>query len=117
MRRAIDVDADADAPVRAAVELFTLTTTITITTPTPHKLLINLFFFPIGISGRRAHSAAFDGVLVLFLFFLGPSDQGIFNSLSFALHFRFFEQGGSRCIKKYVQGLLLCATLDILARW
>ena len=85
MRRAIDVDADADASVHAAVELFplttTTTTTITITTPTPHELLINLFFFPIGISGRRAHSAAFDGVLVLFLlFFLGPSDQGIFSS-------------------------------------
>jgi hypothetical protein len=80
MRRAIDVDADADASVRCYWAL-PLTTTITITTPTPHELLINLFFFPIGISSRRAHSAAFDGVLVLFvLFFLGPSDQGIFSS-------------------------------------
>jgi hypothetical protein len=85
MRRAIDVDADADASLRAccwALPLTTTTTiTITITTPTPHELLINLFFFSIGISGRHAHSAAFDGVLVLLLlFFLGPSDRGIFSS-------------------------------------
>ena len=76
MRRAIDVDVDADASVRAAVGLFpltTITTTITITTPTPHELLINLFFFPIGISGRCAHSAAFGGVLVLFLLLLSWS--------------------------------------------
>lgn len=97
-------------------------TTITITTNTtltPHELLICLLFFPpIGISGRRVHSAAFDGVLILILFFFFVHQTKEFSVLYLSHSiFRFFEQDGSRRVKKYIRGLLLCATLDILACW